>query len=243
MVSDASFDLIVSPFQRTNERMHRQVSSELLGYWEGLRAGRLVPMRSEIDPRGIETCLDEAFIVERMATQIARFRIAGSHLGALLGLDVRGMPLTSLFTPSDRPAVNEIVERMFTIPEIIEIDLLSVRGGHEPDLRGLMLLLPLRSDLGDITRALGCITTSGRMGECPHLFRVGNIRVSPIEAGKPTRAPKSSLATPQTVTVPSPGNGFAESPAGFDRKGRDAPGPRSRGHIRLVVSDGKRHDE
>jgi hypothetical protein len=53
MVSDASFDLIVSPFQRTNERMQRQVSSELLGYWEGLRAGRLVPMRSEIDPRGI----------------------------------------------------------------------------------------------------------------------------------------------------------------------------------------------
>jgi hypothetical protein len=240
MVSDASFDPNVSPFQRANERMHGKVSSVLLGYWEGLRAGRLVPMRSEIDPRGIETCLDESFILERMATQIARFRIAGSHLGALLGMDVRGLPLTSLFTPTDRQTVNEIVERMFTIPEIIEIDLQSVRGGDTPGLTGLMLLLPLRSDLGDITRALGCIATSGQTSECPHLFRIGKVRSSRIEAGKPTRAPRAGLPLSPPAAAPLAPAGFAEGQADY---GHGRHGQPARGHIRLVASDGKRRDE
>ena len=73
--------------------------AQVEAYWEALRGTRIVPKRSEIDPRGIEGALENAFIVERVAPGIARLRIAGSHLNDLMGMEVRGMPLTALFNP------------------------------------------------------------------------------------------------------------------------------------------------
>jgi len=37
-------------------------------------------MRSQIDPRGLEQVLPSAFILERIAPGVARFRIAEHHL-------------------------------------------------------------------------------------------------------------------------------------------------------------------
>ena len=54
-----------------------------------------MPRRAEIDPRGIENALEYAFILERIAPGMARIRLAGIHLSDLMGMEVRGMPLTS----------------------------------------------------------------------------------------------------------------------------------------------------
>ena len=70
----------------------------LEAYWQALRGNRMVPLRADVDPRGIESALDFAFIVERVSRH-ARFRLAGSQISELMGMDVRGMPLTSLFSP------------------------------------------------------------------------------------------------------------------------------------------------
>ncbi len=59
--------------------------SQVEAYWEGLRQGRDVPMRSDIDPRGIEDALEYAFILERIAPGLARLRVAGSHLSDVMG--------------------------------------------------------------------------------------------------------------------------------------------------------------
>ncbi|MEC9102783.1 MAG: PAS domain-containing protein, partial [Pseudomonadota bacterium] len=74
-----------------------QPIKEVEAYWQAIRAGRLVPRRSDIDPRGIERALEFAFVAERIATGLGRLRIAGSHLTDLLGMEVRGMPLTAFF--------------------------------------------------------------------------------------------------------------------------------------------------
>ena len=66
---------------------------------------RAVPMRSDVDPRGIERSLEHAFILERIAPQMARFRLAGMHLTDLMGMEVRGMPTTALFAPAARAAL------------------------------------------------------------------------------------------------------------------------------------------
>ncbi|MDE1130590.1 MAG: PAS domain-containing protein, partial [Ascidiaceihabitans sp.] len=76
--------------------------SQVESYWEALRGSRLVPKRSEIDPRGIEYALEYTFVLERIAIGMARFRIAGSHLCNIMGMEVRGMPLSSFITPSGR---------------------------------------------------------------------------------------------------------------------------------------------
>ena len=54
-------------------------------YWTALRGARLVPSRSEVDPRGIEAALDRAFVAERIAPGVARLRLAGAHLADLNG--------------------------------------------------------------------------------------------------------------------------------------------------------------
>jgi len=76
--------------------------SEIESYWEALRGSPLVPKRSEIDTRGIEHTLEYNFVLERIAIGMARFRIADSHLWNIMGMEVRGIPLSSFIAQSGR---------------------------------------------------------------------------------------------------------------------------------------------
>ena len=78
------------------------VIKEVEAYWEGLRAGRLVPLRSEIDPREIRGALEHTFILEHTKLNEIRFRLAGNKLGDLLGMELRGMPAYALIAPECR---------------------------------------------------------------------------------------------------------------------------------------------
>ena len=60
--------------------------SQVEAYWESLRGVRMMPKRSEIDPRGIETSLASIFVAEKVAASVARIRIAGAILNDTLGL-------------------------------------------------------------------------------------------------------------------------------------------------------------
>ncbi|HIC65033.1 MAG TPA: PAS domain-containing protein, partial [Paracoccus sp.] len=57
-------------------------------YWHGLRRGRAIPARSDVEPRGISRALDYAFILERIAPGAARMRLAGRHL-IQIGIHIR----------------------------------------------------------------------------------------------------------------------------------------------------------
>lgn len=195
--------------------------SEVRAYWEALRNGRAVPLRAEIDPRGIERALEYAFVLERVAPQVARFRLAGLHLTDLMGMEVRGMPATTFFAPASRQRAAEVIESVFRGPEIAELSLVAETGFGKPPLQAQLLLLPLQSDLGDISRALGCFVAEGGIGRTPRRFDVGDISVTRIEAGKQTYRPQ-----------PSSMRGFAENQqalAGLPK------GDRS--HLRLVKTD------
>ncbi len=233
----------VVPFRRRCQGMKDATGTGLAAvaavraYWEALRQGRQVPMRAEIDPRGIECALEYAFILERIAPQVARFRLAGMHLNDLMGMEVRGMPLSAFFAPAARPAVAETVERVFAGPEIAEMTLGAESGFGKPVLKATMLILPLRSDLGDISRALGCLVTQGPLGRAPRRFDHAAMRLTALDAGRPTGAGGPVL--------PAPARGFAEPGAGFAGAGSDSAGfagstpaapPRSRAHLRLVRS-------
>ncbi|OCX62278.1 PAS domain-containing protein [Thioclava sp. SK-1] len=165
-----------------------QICAEMRAYWEALRMGRQVPARSDIDPRGIERALEYAFIIERVAPGMGRFRLAGMHLNDLMGMEVRGMPLTAMFAPKGRKKVAEATEAAFQNPAIVELDLVAETGIGKPPLKGKLLILPLKSDLGDISRALGCFVAEGAsMGRTPRRFEVAAARIMPIETGKPTQ--------------------------------------------------------
>ncbi|RQP04997.1 MAG: PAS domain-containing protein [Paracoccus sp. BP8] len=178
-----------------------RILGELRGYWEGLRQGRAIPDRADIEPRGIRRALDYAFILERIAPGAARFRLAGRHLIDLMGMEVRGMPLCAFLNTSSRGRLSDVLESVFRGPQIAEMTLESPAGYGRPALEGRLLLLPLRSDLGDVTRALGCLIAQGRFGEAPRRFDLLSDQEFPVIPGARVLEPSPSRA------------GFAEPPA------------------------------
>lgn len=176
-----------------------RIVSEMRSYWQDLRRGRAVPDRADVEPQGIRAALDYAFILERIAPGAARFRLAGRHLVDLMGMEVRGMPICSFLNPDSRGRLSDVLETVFKGPQIAEIAMHSHPAYGRPPLDGTLLLLPLKSDLGDITRALGCLVTRGEVGRGPRRFDILSNSVFPVIEG----------AAP---LFPSPG-GFAEEPA------------------------------
>lgn len=178
------------------------IIAEMRDYWHGLRRGRAIPARSDVEPRGISRALDYAFILERIAPGAARMRLAGRHLIDLMGMEVRGMPICAFLQSSSRGRLSDVLESVFKAPQIAELTLNSRGEYARPELNARMLLLPLRSDLGDVTRALGCLISDGETGVAPRRFDLVADRVLPIIEGGTTVAPSPS--------------GFSEPPSRFD---------------------------
>lgn len=169
-----------------------RIVNELRAYWNSLRKGRAIPVRSDVEPRGIHRALDYAFILERIAPGAARFRLAGRHLIDLMGMEVRGMPLCALVNSSSRGRLSDVLESVFRAPQLAELQLYSHAEYARPEMTGRMLLLPLKSDLGDVTRALGCMISEGDPGVAPRRFDLVGDQVMPIIEGGATMEPSPS---------------------------------------------------
>ncbi len=207
--------------------------AQVEAYWEALRAGRLVPKRSEVDPRGIELVLENAFILERIAPGIARLRVAGSHLNDLMGMEVRGMPLTSFFAPAHRRTIADTLEEMFQTPARCTLDLTAPAAISRPALEGRLMLLPLKSDLGDVSRALGCLVVKGDIGAAPRRFDVARHQFDALIPGaEPTTLPAHAPRKTPAVQAPSQRTGFEAPQTTFD--GADAKRPP---YLRLIKSE------
>ena len=231
------------------------VLAQLESYWRALRGDRLVPARSEVDPRRIEDALEYAFILERIAPGMARFRLAGMHLNDLMGMEVRGMPLTSFFVPESRKQVSGALEEVFDGPAVARMTLSGETGIGRPGLDARLLLLPLKSDFGDVSRALGCLQTVGPVGRAPRRFAVAAEEVAPLagptdrgdrrirdwsQAPHPDAADAPDVRGPDAAGTPRPG--FFEPAAPFDpaRAAEQAPRPpraEDRPKLYLVKSD------
>lgn len=192
----------VIPFGRRAEAVSdlaplRQIEA----YWSALCRDGQVPERAAIDPRGLENVLEYAFILERIAPGIARFRVAGQHLTGLAGMEVRGMPISALITQDSRARMAASLEHLFDAPAITELTLTGDKGRGRNRTSGQMLLLPLQSDMGDVSRALGCfVTEGGTSGQTPQRFRLGETVFRPA---------RGIYDTPASTPVPT--REFAEA--------------------------------
>lgn len=154
---------------------------EFQDYWEAMRQGASVPRRSDIEPRGIEPLLANAFVIERIAPGLARLRVAGSHLSDLMGMEVRGMPISALISPGSRDALSHHLAQLFDQPATLHLSLASGGRPSAPALSGTMVLLPLENDQGEVSRALGCLVSSGKIGRGPRRFDITDAVVRPLD--------------------------------------------------------------
>lgn len=191
-------------------------------YWSSMRREGGVPFRTQIDPRGIESLLGNAFVAEKIAPGLARLRIAGNHLSDVMGMEVRGMPLSSLIEPEDRDQLADALVDVFERPATLRLELTTKAGFRQPPLTGTMLILPLRSDLGDISRALGCLVSQGAIGSTPRRFSITECRVSPVCADGDDAAPMINVEDGQPFVTPP----HSHVPSG--------PLPAERSYLKLV---------
>lgn len=189
-------------------------------YWNEVRGNRLVPSRCEIDPRGLEGVLSHAFILERIAGGLARFRIAGSHLSDLTGLELRQMPVSVLFTTSSRGVLSETLVSVFDDPSLVHMTIASPEGFGRDTLGGALVLLPLRSDFGDIDRVLGGLVMDGTPGRAPRRIEILSQRRTTLTG----------------YAGPAHGHRPVSRPVMADPDRADTP-VAAQSHLRLVVSN------
>lgn len=182
---------------------------EVRAYWEALRSGDGLPCRDQVDPRGLSKSLEQVFLIEQIAPQHARFRLAGMHLADLMGIDVTGMPLTSVFEPAARNRFSEALATVFAGPSVVDVWLEAERGIGRPALEGRMLLLPLIGTNGEPNLALGCLATHGVLGRSPRRFAISGLVRQPVhQAHLQTQMENASgFAEAQASFAPRPPRG------------------------------------
>jgi hypothetical protein len=191
----------------------------MVDYWAQMCPPGGVPRRSAIDPRRIEALLGRAFIAEKVAPGLARLRIAGAQLSELMGMEVRGMPVSAFLQPAGRDRLADALVHVFEGPASARLDLVAPGGRGQPALTGTLLMLPLRSDLGDISRALGCLVSRGDIGRPPRRFDIAQLSLTRIETAGADKATGTARAPCDAAPAPRP------------------PSRSERPYLRLVKSD------
>lgn len=196
--------------------------AELESYWRELRGARRLPVRTEVDPARIDGALPHAMILERVATGVARMRVAGEVVSTMAGVEARGLPLFMLFGTDSREALAHLLEPVFADPALVEIPLVIARSLWRPRVAGRLLILPLLGRAGLVDRALAVIVTDAASVPARRLFEIdpeGLARHQPLEMFEPIRLAHRMAAT-----------------AGGRPTERQMH-PASRAHLRLVVSN------
>jgi hypothetical protein len=180
--------------------------------------------------------LENTFLLERVAPGVARFRLAGMQLHDLMGMDVRGMPLTALIDPAGRSRVSDQLESVFAGPGTMEVWLEAERGLGRPALEARMVLLPLTGMRGVVDLALGCLAIHGALGRAPRRFAVSGIMAEKIERRSVERATIEREEAVHRAPAPvAPIPGMAEMAMTFTPAFPPRP-PRGKPNLRLVHS-------
>ena len=199
--------------------------AQVEGYWDALSHGAMLPSRSDIDPRGLQSALEYAFILERIAPRVARFRIAGSHLNNLMGMEVGGMPATALFLPEARAEIADIIDQTCTEPKIVTLKLRCPSRAGQPAIEARMLLAPVLDDRGEVTRILGCLQSQGRIGQQPRRFLVLD------------NATRRIGVSPTQMRPSEPVAGFGEAGADYSAAARPEKPQPTHPALRLIVNN------
>ncbi len=203
------------------------VLAEVRAYWEGLRENGRLPRRDQIDPRGIAGALEQVFLIERIAPGLARYRLAGMGVNNVLGMDVRGMPLSAMFDPAARERLTPALETVFQDNAALDFWLEAERSIGRPALEARMILLPLVGNQGQTDLALGCLALEGEVGRVPRRFAISALLSETVIV--PRKQPQN---TAPAVAPYANASGFAETASPFVPPRP----PRGKPQLRLVKS-------
>ncbi len=149
--------------------MRHKTSETLFAYWNGVRGAHLAPRRFDIEPAKIAGILSSTFMLERLDPATYRYRLAGTSVCSMFGVELRGTNFLDGWPPEDRLSLMR------------RLSVLSGRGAAElihleaaPPGRASvpfeLLLLPLRHTGESLDRVLGsfvALDCPGWLGHAP----------------------------------------------------------------------------
>ncbi len=213
--------------------MKHSGTRQLFEYWSDLRGGRAAPYKSEVTARGIgRTLASNTFILENLADGARRFRLAGSGLHDIFGLELRGMSAQAIMLHESRARMQSLMDDCLAAPTVcVFICSAEMQGGNALSLE--IILAPLRSDFDQMNRILGAAHV---LGEEQAVIETAPRRCQII------KAKTFAFTDSGRYEVNAPLPGFAEPAAEFDfqRTGLSAieggarTGERRRGHLKVV---------
>lgn len=153
-------------------RRHHPALDAVERYWDGLRPEGGLPYRRDVDPRGLGTLLERAFVLEHIGGGMARFRVAGAHLRQLADLDLRGMPVSMLFGAGTRRDLSAALDGVFRRPAVLRLGVGALTGPQRGALEGEMLILPMIGEGDQVNRALGALSLVGEIGRRPRQLAI-----------------------------------------------------------------------
>jgi hypothetical protein len=209
--------------------MKSEKTQKLFLYWDRLRNGRTAPRRTEIEPADIKTLLADTFILECDARGEAVFRLAGTHVCAIYGRELKGFAFDSLWPSKDAQLFSRLLRNTFSGSQVLVAGFDGI-SRNERVASFEMIILPLDGGAGS-PRALGAMIALERpfwLGADP----VVKGRVTSVRLVDPDREPMYLKNRPSIAVPPlDPGHGAISQIEMEDRN--DA---RRIGH--LIVLDG-----
>src|SRR5262245_26378165 len=146
--------------------MQQRTLQILYAYWDGLRAGRIAPLRLEIDPSRIGAILPEIFLLERLDAATYCYRLAGTRLCEMFGSELRGTNMLDGWTAADRTTLAKHLamtcERGAATRLVVEASADSTR---RVQLEAILLpLMHTESPVGRVIGAMSAITSPHWLG-------------------------------------------------------------------------------
>jgi hypothetical protein len=185
----------------------------LFTYWNGLRAGRIAPLRPEIDPARIGAILPEIFLLERVDATTYSYRLAGTRLCEIFGSELRGTNMLDGWAATDRASL----QRDLTLVCEQGAGIHLVMEGSADSTRRVELeaiLLPLMHGENAIGRVIGAMSPVAS----PHWLGHDHLRSKRIVSRDvvwPDGRPNSAIAASAEAAPPPSG-----PPAGLARGDR-----------------------
>lgn len=134
--------------------MKHKTSNILYAYWNKVRGDRVTPRRFEIEPAQIAAILPATFILERVDAETFRYRLAGTRICDIFGVELRGTNFLDGWSAEDRLS---LIRHFVALAKQGAVELIHLEAAPIAKLSTPfeVLLLPLRHTGESIDRVLG----------------------------------------------------------------------------------------
>ena len=137
--------------------MKHKINQTLLAYWNDVRQNRPAPRRFEIEPSQIAGILPHTFILERIASDNFRYRLAGTALCDAFRQEFRDTNFLNGWAEEDRISLERLLSVVTTQAGVGRLDVeIAASAGQTAAFE--VVLLPLIHTRDTVDRILGAFS-------------------------------------------------------------------------------------